>query len=117
MQSPSLKSVEIANGKKLRGLRDSKLEFNFPVTVLCGPNSTGKTTFMALSVLAFHDDAAIAAQGPIGWYYDFKYFFGFSDKEKHEEGILLQYDYPCLSAGRWTACPSAWRIWLRLLKI
>lgn len=49
-----LKSVEISDGIALKGICNSQLDFTFPITVLCGTNGTGKTTFSTLSLLAFH---------------------------------------------------------------
>lgn len=92
-ESPYLKSISIDDGNKLRGIKKSKLEFAFPVTVLCGPNGTGKTTFLVLSLLAFHDDTALTLPTGMKSYFDFKYFFGFSEKEKHPEGIRVAWEY------------------------
>lgn len=69
--------VAIGEGERLRGIQNSRLKFEFPMTVLCGPNSTGKTTFLALSVLAFHDSQSLTLSGSNKGYYDFSYFFGF----------------------------------------
>lgn len=89
-----LQSVSIGQGQKLRGIQNSCLDFRFPMTVLCGPNSTGKTTFLALAVLAFHDKQSMTLSGNNNkGYYDFGYFFGFSEREKHKEGIVIAWKY------------------------
>lgn len=89
-----LQSVSIGQGQKLRGITHSYLDLRFPMTVLCGPNSTGKTTFLALSVLAFHDEQSMLLSGSNRkGYYDFSYFFGFSEREKHKEGIVIAWKY------------------------
>ena len=92
-QNTYLKSVAIGDGEPMRGIKNSKLEFNFPLTVICGPNGTGKTTFMALSILAFHSEDSLSVLANRLRYFDFKYFFGFSDKDKHEEGIVIEWHY------------------------
>ncbi len=88
-----LKSVSVCNGMPLRGITDSTLEFSFPVTVITGANGTGKTTFLALSVLGFH--AASAPLVPLRntHYFDFNYFFRSAAKDRHDQGIELRWDY------------------------
>ena len=107
-KTPYLKSVDIGDGKPLRGVSKSQLDFEFPITVLCGPNGTGKTTFMALSVLAFHDDEALTLSHWPRGYYDFSYFFGFSEKEKHEKGILIGWKYTDGSEDRFEKGQQRW---------
>lgn len=92
-QTPYLKSVAIGGGEPLRGIKDSKLEFDFPVKIFCGSNGTGKTTFLALSVLAFHDNQALTTYEARKGYYDFAYFFGYSEREKHQKGIKISWEY------------------------
>lgn len=93
VQNDYLHKVEIVGQQTLRGIRDSGLEYRFPLTVLCGPNSTGKTTFLALSVLAFHDNKSQTLYYSRKGYFDFSYFFGFSEKEKHQAGICIKWTY------------------------
>lgn len=49
-----LKSVAILNAEPLKGIKNSHLSLSFPLTVICGINGTGKSTFLSLSILAFH---------------------------------------------------------------
>lgn len=108
-----LYKVEIGGQQTLRGIKNSELEFRFPLTVLCGPNSTGKTTFLALSVLAFHDDSSQTLFNSRKGYYDFSYFFGFSEKEKHKEGICIKWSYTNRKAD---AITKGRERWMRYIK-
>lgn len=49
-----LKSIEILDGTPIRGIRNCKVEFQYPITAFCGKNGSGKTTLMQLAALAFH---------------------------------------------------------------
>lgn len=93
VKTPYLKSVEIGDGMPLRGIKNSRFDFDFPVKIFCGPNGTGKTTFLALSILAFHDDKALTSSSARKGYYDFAYFFGYSEREKHQKGIKISWEY------------------------
>ncbi len=109
-----LESVSIGEGEKLRGIQNSRLDFRFPMTVLCGPNSTGKTTFLALSVLAFHDNQSMTFSGSNKkGYYDFSYFFGFSEREKHKEGIVIAWRY---ADGKEDTFAKGKERWLRYIR-
>jgi predicted ATP-dependent endonuclease of OLD family len=112
-QNTYLKAVSIGDGSELRGIKNSRLEFQFPVTVLCGPNSTGKTTFLALSVLAFHDNSSLKISSKKKKYYDFGYFFGFSDKDKHKSGIKITWEY---ADGKHDEFAKGEQRWMRYMK-
>lgn len=47
-----LKNIKIGDNP-IRGLANSDIEFKYPITLLCGKNGSGKTTFLQLAVLAF----------------------------------------------------------------
>ena len=51
----ALRAVAVSGDATLRGLRDVVLEFDYPVTVVCGRNGTGKSTVLALAMLAYSD--------------------------------------------------------------
>lgn len=56
-QEPYLKGIIMNNdGSTLRGISKANLEIRFPLTVICGANGSGKTTFSQLAILAFHAD-------------------------------------------------------------
>ncbi len=61
-----LRSIEIAEvsrgagGVGIRGINNVIVPFRYPVTVICGRNGVGKTTFLSLAALAFHS--------PTGWF-------------------------------------------------
>lgn len=51
---PFLTSISIDDGTPIRGMKNCKIDFKYPITVLCGKNGSGKTTFLQLAALAFH---------------------------------------------------------------
>jgi hypothetical protein len=51
---PILQSISVEGDPGLRGIQKLKIEFNYPITVVCGRNGCGKTTILALASLGFH---------------------------------------------------------------
>lgn len=51
-----LKKISIDDGTPIRGLRNCKVEFKYPITAFCGKNGSGKTTLLQLAALAFNHD-------------------------------------------------------------
>lgn len=51
---PFLTSISIDDGTPIRGMKNCKIDFQYPITVFCGKNGSGKTTFLQLAALAFH---------------------------------------------------------------
>ena len=51
---PFLTSISIDDGTPIRGMKNCKIDFQYPITVFCGRNGSGKTTFLQLAALAFH---------------------------------------------------------------
>lgn len=88
-----LKSVAISGNSHLRGIKDSELNIDFPVSVICGPNGAGKTTFMSLSVLGFHAEERPLVPLRNIEYFDFNYFFRSTAGEKHNESIEVCWKY------------------------
>ncbi|MBV8647864.1 AAA family ATPase [Paludibacterium sp.] len=112
-QTPYLKSVSLGKQIKLRGIHDSKLEYKFPLTVICGPNGTGKTTFIALSLLAFHHTKSLTLSNNRKGYFDFTHFFGSSNKEKHETGISIAWEYTNQTSDSFTKGTERWIRYIR----
>ena len=55
---PTLRSVSLGGEAGIRGCRNLRLDFRYPLTVLIGRNGTGKSTLLALAALALVTDAA-----------------------------------------------------------
>lgn len=92
-KNPYLKAVSLLNATPLRGVTESTLSFEFPVSVICGANGAGKTTFLSLATLGFH-----ASERPLVplrniEYFDFNYFFRSSIQDKHGAGIQVKWRY------------------------
>lgn len=51
---PFLTGISIDDGTPIRGMKNCKINFQYPITVFCGKNGSGKTTFLQLAILAFH---------------------------------------------------------------
>jgi len=78
---PFLNNVSIDSPTPLRGITKGLLNLEFPVSVICGENGTGKTTFLSLSVLGFH-----SLQKPVTYkdFFSFNYFF----QQPQETGMM-----------------------------
>ena len=51
----TLLSIEISRGE-IRGLKNIKIEFKYPITAIAGRNGSGKTTALALAACAYHNE-------------------------------------------------------------
>ncbi len=51
---PFLTGISIDDGTAIRGMKNCRVDFKYPITVFCGKNGSGKTTFLQLAALAFH---------------------------------------------------------------
>ena len=119
LKRPYLRSIEIATVPPLdhhpgvqdgqpqestgiRGIRALIIPFRYPITVLCGSNGVGKSTILALTVLAFHS--------PPGWhvhwgntgpkrklqdrtYYTFNDFFVSGHSEQTIKNVWITWRY------------------------
>lgn len=108
-----LKSVSIQGQKGLRGIKESTMELSFPVSVICGANGAGKTTFMALSTLAFHANNKPLVPLKNIDYFDFNYFFKTTPKEKHDAGITIRWGYTDGTADTITKGSQRWMRYIR----
>lgn len=95
---PILRSIEIYGGTGLRGIKSLIVPFRYPVTAICGNNGVGKSTILALSVLACHS--------PVDWfvhwgnpgskrsggdrtYYTFSDFFVYGKDDKAPDNVSI----------------------------
>ena len=90
-----LKSIEIKNtGHCLRGIKQGKIEMTFPLTVICGSNGTGKTTFLQLAASCFHSTSRpLTALNRYYNYFRFNDFFQYTIKDKPEQGVSICFEY------------------------
>jgi len=108
-----LKSISITGDAHLRGIKNSKLCLEFPVSVLCGPNGAGKTTFMALSTLGFHAEKPPLVPLKNVQYFDFNYFFRPTATDKHMINITVSWEY---TNGNIDHIVKGEQRWLRYIK-
>lgn len=93
-QEPFLKGIIVDNvDSTLRGISKANLEINFPLTVICGANGSGKTTFSQLATLAFHANKRPKNLLSRYNYYTFTDFFQYTAKERTQTGIVIKYEY------------------------
>ena len=59
---PTLRRISINGDPGLRGIQELRIDFNYPLTVVCGKNGCGKTTALALAALAL---AALGFHSPL----------------------------------------------------
>ena len=83
----------------LRGVKDTTIEFNYPITAIAGANGIGKTTILQLIACLYHNDDT--SHKPYRFsnskkakpYYTFGEFFVPFRGEKSGEGASVEYSY------------------------
>lgn len=102
MTRATLVAVRLQTGE-LRGLSNFSIEFKYPISVIAGPNCSGKSTILALVACAYHN--AKTGFRPIGRktpYYTMSDFFVQSAEEIPPEGITISYEF---LHDRWRKSP------------
>ena len=98
---PVLSELSVRGERGLRGIRDASVSFDYPLTVLCGRNGTGKSTILALAALAFHAPPghqplnAMRApdRGSGTTYYTFRDFFYRGPGDPDTTGVEVTWRY------------------------
>ena len=88
----TLLSIEIRKGE-IRGLKDVRIEFKYPITAIAGRNGSGKTTALALAACAYHSKGDFKLPHRKYAYYTFSDFFIQSSGEVPPEGIVIWYEF------------------------
>jgi predicted ATPase len=97
---PKLRGVTVRGDPGLRGIREMRIEFAFPVTAICGTNGSGKTTALALACLAFDGEEGRAKRSK--WsprrsefppYYTFADFFFKGPGDPDVTGVRIEWEY------------------------
>lgn len=85
---------------QIRGIRDCKIEFKYPVTVISGRNGCGKSTILAMACCAFHNKPnGFKLQKRENTYYTYSDFFIQTSDEIKPEGIQIWNE---IHANNWT---------------
>ncbi|WP_448327781.1 ATP-dependent nuclease [Sulfitobacter sp. M13] len=87
----TLASMGLSKGS-IRGIKNCKLDFEYPISAIAGTNGSGKSTLLAMAACAFHNNPkgytpSLRAQT----YYTFKDFFIQSDDEMPVQGVEIRY--------------------------
>jgi len=51
---PALSQISVNGVPGIRGIQELDINFDYPLTVICGKNGSGKSTILALAALGFH---------------------------------------------------------------
>jgi len=104
-----LKSISIKGTPGLRGIEELKLDFRYPITVICGRNGSGKSTLLALAALAYHPSnghvplnaRAITRGKKTNFHYTFSDFFYRGDGDANMAGVTIGWSFsdPKLDKG------------------
>jgi len=90
---PLLTGIQVRGNPGLRGQTDLTMEFDYPVTVLCGRNGSGKSTILALAALAFHSAGVPSGTSLQGDYYTFRDFFFKGPGDPDIAGLEITWRY------------------------
>lgn len=101
---PSLRSISITSavGQGLRGIRNLRIDFRFPVTFLSGKNGSGKSTVLSLAALAFHGVPGhipgsarriAGSEGSEYGYFTFQDFFHRGPGDSDVSGIGISWEF------------------------
>ena len=93
MSRASLSEIHLREGT-LRGVNKFHIEFNYPISVIAGRNSSGKSTILALAACAFHNHKkGFHLPDRRLTYYTFSDFFIQTSEEIPPEGIEIFYRF------------------------
>jgi hypothetical protein len=101
---PLLKAIEInaPAGRGLRGIRNLRVEFEYPVTFLSGQNGCGKSTLLSLAALGFHGNEGhiptnarrFSGEGDREFgYYTFQDFFYRGPGDADVSGVQISWEF------------------------
>lgn len=98
---PTLRHISVSGDPGIRGIKSLDIDFDYPLTVICGKNGCGKTTVLALAALGFHspsDHMPINALrhpkiGENFTYYTFQDFFFKGPSDPDISGTEISWTY------------------------
>jgi predicted ATPase len=88
----TLRTIRVKSGQ-IRGLRGVTVDFRYPITAIAGRNGSCKTTVLALSACAFHNESnGFKLSGRKQPYYTFSDFFVQTKEEAALGRIIIYYE-------------------------
>jgi len=98
---PVLRGISISGDPGIRGIQKLDIDFNYPLTVICGKNGSGKSTILALAALGFHSpeghvsiNASLKRNSKADFnYYTFKDFFFKGPGDPDVTGVKITWKY------------------------
>ena len=115
---PLLRSIEVSlvdpedlSSQGLRGIREFRIAFKYPVTAICGGNGVGKSTVLSLAALAHSSVPAWSPHLAKGQSYTFQDFFARRKNEKPLDGVRVTWRYTVRGEDIAASCqkhPTRW---------
>lgn len=96
---PVLRSVTVEGDSGLRGIKNLTIDFDYPITAICGQNGSGKTTMLALASLAYHPPSghhcrnAKKKRGKDRSHYTFSDFFYKGPSDPDISGVAISWNF------------------------
>jgi hypothetical protein len=90
---PSLRSIEIIGGARLRGFSNFTIDFRYPLVVLAGKNGTGKSTILACATCAYQNRGTYTLWLQGGKYFTFTDFFVTTSQDTPLVNVEVQWTY------------------------
>ncbi len=118
---PILQSLSVEGNPGLRGIQKLEIEFNYPITVVCGRNGCGKTTILALASLGFHappnhlpfNARRSQKKGENFSYYTFSDFFFKGPNDPDITGVKIKWIYKGIEKQKYLEIQKQSTKWMR----
>lgn len=83
--------TDISINGSIRGLTNTSMHMDYPISAIAGKNGCGKSTLLALAACAFHNDSEYTPFKQKKKYYTFGDFFTFVADEQGISGVTISY--------------------------
>ena len=83
--------TDISINGSIRGLTNTSIHMEYPISSFAGKNGCGKSTLLALAACAFHNESDYTPFNQRKKYYTFGDFFTFAAEEQGISGVTIGY--------------------------